>query len=339
MIKLHSNRLQFQFPEVHEEASCSVSFIRTLRIPDDNRAYPLPPGFQRFPLERVDDYENRVPRSWNRHGGVFMPMYQAEDMWLSFSSTYPTAVKIAAGKINAVTGDPWSVVLGHNTKQDYVVIPAQPWLDGFYAGKGVIRQFVAMPLGEGYTAEEQLTGEAEHGGLQIVAYPMKAAEYERRFKERRSHSFAEEHVTYSATSAPAEMELAPGGLIRQEIYDDEYGFKVWDRSARSIWDQSARSRCCVHILNSLQYCSVTGQRPPTKPPAAVDCSMAGLPWFEYYAQDQKALSGDSKLLGLDSVAAMKIKKGDGVLEGNDAIVAPKVKVIIDSGSRVREGAF
>ncbi len=29
----------------------------------------------------------------------------------------------------------------------------------------MIRQFVAMPLGEGYTAEEQLTGEAQHGGL------------------------------------------------------------------------------------------------------------------------------------------------------------------------------
>ena len=49
--------------------------------------------------------------------------------------------------------------------------------------KGVIRQFVAMPLGAGYTAEEQITGKAEHGGLQIVVYPMKREVFERRFPE------------------------------------------------------------------------------------------------------------------------------------------------------------
>ncbi len=42
-----------------------------------------------------------------------------------------------------------------------------------------------MPLGDGYTAEEQLTGKAEHGGVQIVVYPMKAAVYERYKREAR----------------------------------------------------------------------------------------------------------------------------------------------------------
>ena len=58
------------------------------------------------------------------------------------------------------------------------MLPKQPWLDGYCVEKGVIRQFVAMPLGEGYTVEEQLTGAAQHGGLQIVAYPMKRERYE-----------------------------------------------------------------------------------------------------------------------------------------------------------------
>ena len=30
----------------------------------------------------------------------------------------------------------------------------------------------------GYSAEEQLTGEARHGGLQIAVYPMEASSYE-----------------------------------------------------------------------------------------------------------------------------------------------------------------
>ena len=33
-----------------------VSFLRTLRIPDDGKTYPLPPGMGRFPIRRVDDY-------------------------------------------------------------------------------------------------------------------------------------------------------------------------------------------------------------------------------------------------------------------------------------------
>lgn len=91
---------------------------------------------------------------------------------------YPCAGKIAAGKINAATGEDWRDDLS-KTPQDYVVLPGRPWLDGFCVAKGQIRQFVAMPLGEGYTAEEQLTGKAEHGGVQIVVYPMKAKAYEK----------------------------------------------------------------------------------------------------------------------------------------------------------------
>lgn len=36
-----------------------------------------------------------------------------------------------------------------------------------------MRQFVAMPLGEGYTVEEQITDEARFGGIQIVAFDPK----------------------------------------------------------------------------------------------------------------------------------------------------------------------
>ena len=80
-------------------------------------------------------------------------------------------------------GQTWTEKL-HRRPQNYVVAPEQPWLDGYCVEKGVIRQFVAMPLGAGYTAEEQLTGEAEHGGLQIMVYPMKRKVFEERFPKQ-----------------------------------------------------------------------------------------------------------------------------------------------------------
>jgi hypothetical protein len=131
-------------------------------------------------MEHVEDHSSRLPAAWIERGGVLIPMYQSEALWINFSSgigfrgrsSYPFAVKIATGKINAVTGDEWSNGLVKDP-QDYLVVPDQPWLDGFCVQKGLIRQFVAMPLGQGYTAEEQISGAAEHGGIQVIVYAMK----------------------------------------------------------------------------------------------------------------------------------------------------------------------
>ena len=330
MIELHGSDLRFRFPDVHEDASCAISFLRTLRIPDDNRSYPLPPGLSQFPLDHVDDYAERVPEEWGRHGGVFLPMHQAEAMWINFESDYPMAVKVAAGKINAVTGEAWSNALSDEPSQDYLVLPDQPWLDGFYAGEGLIRQFVAMPLGEGFTAEEQLTGAAEHGGIQFVVYPMKASVYER-LRSRRRFAREADYLVCAMESAVPSMGLAPGGLMEQDIYKDEHGIETWDASTRS--------RCFVHLLNSLQYLQLTGREPPTRPPTATEYTEAGLPWFEYYAADRKALKDASKLLGLASVAATKVKQGKGVLEDNQPVSPTEVKIVSAVGSAVREGDF
>ena len=86
MIELRHDELVFRFPEVHADAECRITFQRTLRIPDDNRDYPLPPGLGAFPLRHVDDHLDTTPAAWGRHGGVFLPMYQAEAMWLNFNT-------------------------------------------------------------------------------------------------------------------------------------------------------------------------------------------------------------------------------------------------------------
>ena len=329
MIELKDDQLMYRFPQVHKEAHGCIEFQRTLRIPDDNREYPLPPGLGRFPLHHVDDYAAQVPASWRPRGGVFLPMYQTEAMWINFHADYPCAIKIAAGRINALTGDAWSNEL-HDRPQDYLVVPGQPWLDGFCVAKGLIRQFVAMPLGDGYTAEEQLTGEAEHGGVQIVIYPMKAEVYE---KLHREHAFAQVSMTLGEAGVceDFEMGLAPGGLMRQEVYEDPHGIDAWV--------SDARARCYVHIANSLEYCAIAGRRPAQKPPSAKDYQRAGLPWFDYYDAELKALKGADKLAGLDSVAASRIKKGEGVLVDNEAVATPHVVKLGPTADAVREGEF
>jgi len=339
VIELKHYTLLFSFPEVHPNARLRIEFQRTLRIPDDDEDYPLPPGLGRFPLRHVDDFAKSVPPDWVQHGGVMLPMYQSEAMWLNFSpeyapghdAQYPFAVKIAAGKINAVTGDTWDNDL-HKSPQDYVVVPEQPWLDGYCVEKGVIRQFVAMPLGAGYTAEEQLTGKAEHGGVQIVVYPMKRSAFEQRYPKRPRRDYLMRKCSMAPCASPA-MGLAPGGRMRQEIYDDPFKF--------SDWEQDVRSRCYVHIVNSLVWRSIVGEDPPTVPPTAKEYTEAGLPWFEYYNDDADALAGAKTLDGLKSVATLGNEKGDVPLPENEKCDPDNIiKLRADlKKDQVREGAF
>ena len=99
-------------------------------------------------------------------------------MWISFDGRdwHPSAVKVAVGIVNALTGDPWHDRLSR-TEQDYLVCPDQPWIDGIKSADGEIRQFIAMPLGMGYSVEGQVTGEERFGGLQLATYSAKKGRF------------------------------------------------------------------------------------------------------------------------------------------------------------------
>ncbi len=332
MIELRQDRLVFRFPEVHPKAQLSVGFQRTLRIPDDGRTYPLPAGLGFFPLRHVDDFARRVPESWVEHGGVMLPMYQSEAMWIFFNSTFPMAVKVAAGKINAVTGEAWDDGL-HRGPQDYVVVPNQPWLDGYCVEKGVIRQFVAMPLGSGYSAEEQITGKDEHGGLQIRACPMRADVYKEWQKRWQVQRAMVEREACSTLGLSKGMGLAPGGRMRQQIYDDPH--------ALSDWDTRNTSRCFVHLANSALWLDVTGEAPPAKPLTSKQYESHGIPWFDYYDDEASAVAGSDLLAKLKSWAQMGQEKRDPRVEDNDSITPQHIVELRKhlSKEQVREGSF
>lgn len=344
MIELKQDDLIFTFPEVHKDAQLRITFQRTLRIPDDERTYPLPPGLGSFPLRHVDDFAKTVPGQWIQHGGVMMPMYQSEALWINFSSRYlqkhrteyPFAVKIATGKINAVTGDEWVNGL-HDEPQDYMVTSEQPWLDGYCVEKGLVRQFVAMPLGSGYSAEEQLTGKAEHGGLQIIVYPMKKSSFEEIFPERDEEHFLDDTELLRCAdvceAAGSDMGLAPGGKMKQEIYEDPYYMEDYD--------QEEGSRCFVHLANSLAWMSITGEVPPTVPFTSKEYTNAGLPWFDFYNENVSPVGGAGKLNNMKSVVQIGREKGEKPLPENDSveiesIVSLRKKLTKD---QVREGRW
>jgi hypothetical protein len=343
--------------------------MRTLRIPDTEQHYNLPPGLGHFPLRHTEDYAKALPRQTTDRGGVILPMWQAEAMWIRFKSNrpsfgipFPVAIKVAAGKINAVSGEPWRHGL-HRMPQDYMVCPRQPWLDGYAIEKGIIRQFVAMPLGEGYTAEEQITGEAEWGGLQISVTPLKAkvwsqirAEYEeeqrrleQEYKERERRRENEPivlehrsmrplmarrsaHPLMACGSAHVDMGLAPGGRMKQAIYPDPHDL--------DSWDVAATDRVFVTLVHAKDWKSITGDAALPHPPTAEQYTRLGLPWFDYYDSDKdsysKAVSNSANgLAKLKSLGGLfKAKTGTDLPDSGD-VNTPEPIVLTSTTGRSR----
>ncbi|WP_327169319.1 hypothetical protein [Streptomyces subrutilus] len=286
-----------------------IRFVRTLRLPESG-THALPPGLGDFPLRRVEDHPDTVPPEWLAKGGVMLPVYLREAMWLDFGGTVePAALQVGVGKVCAVSGERWTGRPGRDP-QNYLVLPRQPWLDGINSGDGTVGQFVAVPLGLGATVEGQVTGEETTGGVQLQAFPLRAAPLAawRRAERARMRvggpafgpppgapggfggpvpppmaaapggfSFPE------PGSAPARAGALPpaapatglgvGGSMRQEVYRD-------DRPP-SDWDTEAGVRVFVHLVTPPAWRRITGEEPPPSPADRAAYTRAGLPWFDY----------------------------------------------------------
>jgi hypothetical protein len=303
----------------------------------------------------VEDYKDRVPESWRERGGVFLPMYQREAMWISFSGPahQPRAVQVAVGKVCALTGKPWSNTLGDPSKkggQNYLVTPPQPWLDGICAGHGTIKQFVAMPLGTGVTVEGQVTGEESVGGLQLQVFDPKPG----RFPDApppppfpRAPAMGFPHtgsfgppLAYGmagaipppmcapapcAAPAPrqqASMGLAAGGKMQQKLYPDPHG--------RDTWDLTQSGRCFVHLCNSELYSAITGEPAPASPVDANSYKAHGFPWFQLYDEGAPALDTTPTLAGVKSLGELDAEHGAPPEAVNESIFG-KVKRLVRDG--------
>ena len=277
----------------------SVTFERTLRIPDDGKTYPLPPALGEFPVNRVADYIDSVPNHWKKLSSFFIPMYQREALWLGFNGAYwkPNAVKIGVGNINAISGEVWDEKL-HDDPQDYIVCPEQPWLDGINVGEGLIRQFVATPLGLGATIEAQVTGEEKSSGIQILVYePLPG-----KFPDQPPPESEIVLESISMTSSGAyEMGLGAGGKIQQKIYPDEHGITTWDlENYSSIF---------VYIVNSEKYREITGFEPPPTLISTETYTQYGFPWFSLYDEEKGDLPASARLAEVKTIREQEAERG------------------------------
>lgn len=230
-----------------------------MRLPDDGRTYPLPAGLGTIPIA-----------AWQGDGTTrhLIPLREREALWIGFSGAVwkPRAVKILCGGVNAVSGQADEAgALGE--PQDYLVCPLQPWLDGFNAGGGKVRQLVAMPLGHGYAVEAG-QGLPERGGVAFAVFEPKPG----RFPDAPPPPPAgPRRLAMPQAGGGREMVLGAGGAIGQKVYRDPFG--------RGTWQAAPAGRAEITLVDAAWLAAATGTAAPV-PITAADYAAAGLPWFE-----------------------------------------------------------
>ncbi|MFX1253971.1 MAG: hypothetical protein ACFFCZ_20330 [Promethearchaeota archaeon] len=321
-----------------------ITFHRTLRIPDDKNTYALPPSMGFFPIHKTLDFIDTIPENWKKENGFFIPMYQREAMWIGFSQNL-SAVQIGIGKINAISGTSWDDKLNKNP-QNYLVAPyPQRWIDGIKTESGAIRQFIAMPLGDGYTVEGQVTGKEEFGGIQIAVFRSLNRPIKKHLKsgygdnikifncsysgELEENTWSGKSVIRSAGSATfdsvkydsgvakgkkaSEMGLGAGGKMYQKIYPDPHGLDFWDLdSKQTAW---------FYICNIPLFQKITGLPAPECPIDASHYTAVGYPWFDLYDENYSDVEPTDTLKKVESVSEL-----DGIDESGDSFNIPDSQV-------------
>lgn len=66
--------LRFEYER--NNSTLDISFRRTVRVPDNDRSYDLPPDGGAFPLYSVNRHRRQLPADIVDKGGVFLPIYR-----------------------------------------------------------------------------------------------------------------------------------------------------------------------------------------------------------------------------------------------------------------------
>lgn len=74
VLSLQGSRVSFKSKIGPEQLL--IAFERTIRVPDNRNVNNLPPGLGEFPLYKVEDYNDRLPRDMSAKQGLFMPIYR-----------------------------------------------------------------------------------------------------------------------------------------------------------------------------------------------------------------------------------------------------------------------
>jgi len=306
-----------------------IVFHRTVRVPDARQPSNLPPSLGRIELYPVSKYAKRCPKNWDPEGYI-MALHDTEAMWMSFTPRRPVALLVGAGGINALNGEKLGTTLA---KDNYLVAPPQPWLDGWKDVDGTVYQFVATPYhqGKGLSVAEQLMGpESKTGAIGIALFDPKdgqalnpvpapteghsgsIAGNEFEWTQAAGSSLHEDdyfagiqcsRVTPSPAERAVDRTNAPG--LKAALKFSEMGIgrggkivqKIYpDPHGLDVWQTEPSATLATYLVNARVFEEITGQ----KVPEPVGHASYQGHWFGMKDSEEGDVAGTAKFSGLKS---------------------------------------
>ncbi|KAF7912309.1 uncharacterized protein EAF01_001330 [Botrytis porri] len=136
-----------------------ILFRHTLRVPESDNGFRVPPDFGPFPIYPIVVYKDKISQSIPKNDVIFIPIYQQEAMWIHFESRGIFAVKVIVDGVNAVSGEPYKEILSVDPRRlasiyenksvhDYIIAGtiSQRCLDAIKIKGDEIMKFVAAPI-------------------------------------------------------------------------------------------------------------------------------------------------------------------------------------------------
>lgn len=316
-----------------------VTLHRTVRVALGETSN-LPPSLGEFPIYKVSDYRNTCPSQWEDNA-VFVAMHDKEALWMSFevkskskNNSYryepsaPLAVLVGAGGINALSGEKLGTKL---EKDNYLVTPPQPWLDGWKDKDGTVYQFVTTEYqkGEGKTIGEQIMGaECKTGGIGIAVF--EAKEPEKLISQSHPSQWkgggpcGQSIMQFAAGTSNLEClasndadydyeEKTSGGLElcslsegrgRKQRKVMEMGVgkggkitqKIYsDPHGLEVWKDQPESAVAVYLVNAEQFSEITGHAMPPLPKSVENYHGT---WFGLHDKTESDIAGTDVFTGL-----------------------------------------
>ena len=297
LVREKRRAVEARFLDLGKEGLRSILLQMAHRIADTNRAScttleitihqtaplageTMPVAFTPLSLRRSEECVSGVLQCWLPTSAVLFPVHPWETLAIHFDGRYPLAARVAAGGIDVVTGTPAGSGLGRSP-QNYFVTSTQRWLDGFLSEQGRIRQFVAVPSGQGLSAQEQIPGATPTSAtLQMEITPLRPSSYFERHirrgiptklsevifelvdqaRQTRPERTLRLRASGSGLAVIPTLGIAAGDSQMQPVYEDRYDLSDWD-TARTV--PVTFVLCAAHA-----WCSLTGDRLPPCPPRA-----------------------------------------------------------------------
>jgi hypothetical protein len=254
----------------------TVKFQHPPRPPGDAKIYVFSTGLEELPLRPATDFPDAPPAPWLKQTDFLMPMDASDPFLIRFTSNYPFAVKLAAGNLDAVTGE--SSLSGlQKEPRNYLVV------SGESTTRGVKERSFVLPLDVGCAVHEQFFADQKIGRIDLQICPLHVESY---FREEVAHSIPPTLREYFAwfVYAPSvrarlgKMQLLDeqqgnecltdesGAILLGRKFEDEfdpqYIEELVDLREVADWDQTETKSCSVHVCNPSVWRKITGMNPP-----------------------------------------------------------------------------